>query len=133
MTEASDSSAYEVVDEAMKRWRQGDVAAAQSFSHVADLRRPVTSASEELSRSRLSSGNTQVRISTEVESLVILTQTCDIVRSSADRPYIEVCPLIRVDPSIATAAAAGERPSYAALPALGDNAVADLDRVMTVE
>lgn len=133
MTEASDSSTYEVVDEAMKRWRQGDVAAVQSFSHVADLRRPVTSASVELSRAQASSENTTVRISTEVESLVVLTQTCDIVRSSSKRPYIEVCPLIRVDSSIATAAAAGERPSYAALPTLGNDAVADLDRVMTVE
>lgn len=133
MTEASDSSTYEIVDEAMKRWRQGDVAAVQSFSHVADLRRPVTSASIELSRSQASSGNTTVRISTEVESLVVLTQTCDIVRSSSRRPYIEVCPLIRVDPSTATAAMAGERPSHAALPTLGNDAVADLDRVMTVE
>lgn len=117
----------------MKRWRQGDVAAVQNFSHVADLRRPVTSASAELSRSQASSGITTARISTEVESLVVLTQTCDIRRSSVDRPYIEVCPLVRVAPSIAASAAAGERPSYAALPTLGDDAVADLDRVMTVE
>lgn len=133
MTEASDSSTYEVVDEAMKRWRQGDVAAVQGFSHVADLRRPVTATSAELSRSQASSGITAARISTEVESLVVLTQTCDIRRTSADRPYVEVCPLVRVPPSIAASAAAGERPSYAALPTLGDDAVADLDRVMTVE
>jgi hypothetical protein len=133
MTEASDSSTYEIVDEVMKRWRQGDVAAVQIFSHIADLRRPVTSASEELSRSQASSSITTMRISTQVESVVVLTQTCDIRRSSADRPYIEVCPLIRVAPATAASAAAGERPSYAALPTLGDNAVADLDRVMTVE
>lgn len=63
----------------------------------------------------------------------MLTQTCDIRRSSEDRPYVEVCPLISVDPSIAASAASGERPSFAAIPALGDRAVADLDRVMTVE
>lgn len=133
MTEAWDSSTYQIVDEAMKRWRQGDVAAVRSFSHIADLRRPVTSASAELSRLQHSSENAMVRISTEVESLVVLTQTCDIRRTSADRPYIEVCPLVRVAPSIAASAAAGERPSYAALPTLGDDAVADLDRVMAVE
>lgn len=133
MTEASDSSHYEIVDEAMKRWRQGDVAAVHTFSHIADLRRPVTSASMELSRRQASSSIPTVRVTTEVESLVVLTQTCDIRRTSADRPYIEVCPLVRVAPAIAASAAAGERPTYAAMPALGDDAVADLDRVMTVE
>jgi hypothetical protein len=133
MTEAAGSSIHEIVDQAMERWRQGDVAAVRSFTHIADLRRPVTSASVELSRSQSPTGVTTTRIGTAVEALVSLTQTCDIRRSSYNRPYVEVCPLIRVDPAVAASAAAGERPSYAALPLLGDDAVADLDRVMTVE
>ena len=133
MTEAGEPSVHELVDQAMKNWRQGDVAAVRKFVHIADLRRPVTSASLQLSMSQQTSDISATRITTAVEGLVILTQTCDIRRASSSRPYIEVCPLVRVDPSIATAAAAGERPSYAALPTLGDDAVADLDRVMTVE
>lgn len=133
MTEAAESSVYQIVDAAMQSWRQGDVAQVRSFSHFADLRRPVTSASIQLSQSSPESGLSTTRIGTAVEGLVVLTQTCDIRRPSVDRPYVEVCPLISVDSSIAAAAALGERPSFAALPALGDRAVADLDRVMTVE
>jgi hypothetical protein len=134
MTEASEMSTFTVVDEAMKQWRQGDVVAYRSFNHIADLRRPVTTASLELSRSENdASDTTGVRISTEAESLVVLTQTCDIRRASSIRPYVEVSPLIRVDPSVAASAGVGERPNYAALPAIGNDAVVDLDRVMTVE
>src|ERR1035441_1289941 len=133
MTGAADSSIYQMVDAAMQSWRQGDVAQVRSFSHFADLRRPVTAASIQLSQSATSSAFSAARIGTAVDGLVVLTQTCDIRRSSLQRPYVEVCPLVNVDPAIAAAAAAGERPSYAALPVVGERAVADLDRVMTVE
>ncbi len=133
MTETADSTTYKMVDLAMRNWRQGDVAQVRIFSHFADLRRPVTSASIQLSQSPQASNITTTRIGTAVEGLVVLTQTCDIRRSSTDRPYVEVCPLISVDPAIAAAAASGERPSFAALPSLGNRAVADLERVMTVE
>ena len=104
-----------------------------TFNHFADLRQPVTAASVQVSQAASSQGVTNTRIGTSVEGLVVLTQTCDIRRASAQRPYVEVCPLVSVEPPIAAAAAAGERPNYAALPTLGDRAVADLDRVMTVE
>ncbi len=45
MTETADSTTYKMVDLAMRNWRQGDVAQVRIFSHFADLRRPVTSAS----------------------------------------------------------------------------------------
>jgi hypothetical protein len=103
------------------------------FHHSADLRRPVTSASIELSESEDQSGFPTVDIGSNVDGLVILTQTCDVRRSCSQRPYIEVCPLVYVDEDTASAAAAGEMPRYATLPAVGSNAVADLDRSMTVE
>ena len=58
----------------------------------------------------------------------MLSQTCDIVRPTADRPFVEVCPLVSY---------AGNVPDnstkYAAVPgAKHQNLVADLDRVMTV-
>lgn len=133
MTDAADSSIYAQVDGAMQAWRQGDVAQANSFVHLADLSRPVTTASIQAGQSAASSSSAVARITTAVDGLVVITQTCDIRRSSLQRPYIEVCPLVHVDPTIAASAAAGERPNYAAIPALGDSAVADLDRVMTVE
>ena len=133
MTEAADQSVYYIVDAALKDWRQGDVAVVKSFNHFADLRRPVTDASIELSKTSAVANVSTARIGTKVEGLVVLTQTCDIQRSSLKRPYIELCPLIRIEVGDAKSAAAGDLPRYAALPSLGEDAVADLDRIMTVE
>ena len=124
---------FVTVDALMESWRQGDIADVRTFQHFADLRRPVTAEAHRLSGSMPEGGSPTVRIGTAVEGLVLLTQTCDVQRSAAIRPYVELCPLIRVDPETARAASARERPRYAAIPALGPDAVADLDRVMTVE
>jgi hypothetical protein len=32
-----------------------------------------------------------------VRGFVVVTQTCDLVRSCADRPFVEVAPLVAVD------------------------------------
>lgn len=133
MAEPNDAPAFLTVDALMEPWRQGDIALVTNFQHFADLRRPVTSASRRLSESEGSQGLSVVRVGTEVEGLVVLTQTCDVQRPAARRPYVELCPLIRVDSETARAASARERPRYAAVPAMGSDAVADLDRVMTVE
>jgi hypothetical protein len=71
----------------------------------------------------------------EVEGLVLLTQSCDIVRSCDDRPNIEVCPLVRIpDPALLREIKKCRRPRYAYVPGAADRSwVADLDRVMTVE
>jgi hypothetical protein len=133
MAGPNDASAFLTVDALMEPWRQGDIADVRAFEHFADLRRPITTAAMRLSESADLSGSTVVRIGTEVEGLVVLTQTCDLQRSAALRPYVELCPLIRVDPETARAASARERPRFASIPAVGADAVADLDRVMTVE
>lgn len=71
----------------------------------------------------------------EIEGVVILTQTCDIVRSSQDRAYLEVAPLVRIEePHVLREIRKGTRPRYAYIPAaVGEMSVADLDRVMTVD
>jgi hypothetical protein len=120
------------VDSAMQDWRQGDVTEPSVFYQFADVRRPTTALSVEAAK-RASSGAARVRITTPVDGLVVLTQTCDVVRSCTSRPHVEVCPLVQEDSVVASAAARGERPRYAALPHLGNTAVADLDRIMTVE
>jgi hypothetical protein len=33
----------------------------------------------------------------QVLGLVVVTQSCDVVRSCTERPYVEVCPLVEVD------------------------------------
>jgi len=80
------------------------------------------------------SSNDPLALLTEVAGLVIVTQTCDVVRSCVDRPFIEVCPVIAWDPDDLHSVKRGRRPSVVALPALaGTNLVVDLDRVMTLE
>jgi len=73
-------------------------------------------------------------VETEVRGFIVVTQTCDIVRSCAARPFIELCPLVVVDADRLEEIKRCRRPAYAFVPQLlARRLVADLDRVMTVE
>jgi hypothetical protein len=116
------------IDEAVGEWRQGDcVLGEHSFIYRTQLATPLTAPSP----SRAAEG---VDIAeSEVLGFMVVTQTCDVARSCSDRPYVEVCPLVEVDPPFRRDIAAGRRPRYAFIPALAARGlVADLDRVMTV-
>jgi hypothetical protein len=64
----------------------------------------------------------------------VLTQTCDIVRKSLDRLFIEVAPIVEVLEHHVHDIERGRRPQYAIIPSLRKSRlVADLDRTMTVE
>jgi hypothetical protein len=117
------------IDAALSAWRQGDLTLDSGwFIHAGDSARALTdeaAAVEEAGPTALTS---------EVAGLVIITQTCDIVRSCLERPFIEVCPLVEVDASRLREIERGRRPSHAYVPAVAERGmVADLDRVMTVE
>jgi len=113
-----DDQAEEIkrIDHTLADWRQGDLVRKERwFIHAGP------------------SPDVQA-IKCEVEGLVILTQSCDIVRSCAKRPYLEVAPLVEVAAEALPEIEKGLRPAYAYLPAVADaRLVADLDRVMTVE
>jgi hypothetical protein len=67
-----------------------------------------------------------------VEGLVVLTQSCDIVRDCVEKPTLEVAALVRVDEREYAALRHSSR--FAIVPGLQDKLlVADLERVMTVE
>lgn len=69
-----------------------------------------------------------------IEGIVVLTQTCDLVRSHRERPFVEVSPLASVAPDVARQARLGRRPAMATLDVLdGRDLIVDLDRVMTLE
>lgn len=69
-----------------------------------------------------------------VDGLVVVSQTCDIVRGLSDRPFVQVAPLVRTDETDLVLIRARMRPRFAYLPALaGECLIADLDRVFTVE
>lgn len=124
-----DSAEARAIDSTMKEWRQGDLALEERwFVHVGDPTEPLTDAAADASEGGLQA------LTSEVDGLAVVTQTCDIVRNCVDRPYIEVAPLVRVDQVAIVDVQRGRRPALGNLPALVDKSlVADLDRVMTVE
>ena len=123
-----DSEEIKRIDNALSEWRQGDVALGEHwFTHIADPSRALTTESGQ------AEGGLQA-ITSEVEGLIVITQSCDIVRSSTKRPFLEVSPLVKVAPLSLKQIEKGLRPAYAFVPATADaDLVADLDRVMTVE
>lgn len=124
-----DSDEAKRIDAALKEWRQGDLALDESwFVHVGDASVPLSEAAAQ------ADGEGVQAFTSEVAGLVVVTQTCDIVRSCTNRPYVEVAPLMQVSEDDLHTVKRGRRPAHATLPGLEkDHLVADLDRVMTVE
>lgn len=128
------------IDQALQAWRQGDVSldVGLEFLHFADLSRPHSPASaqvaEELAHDReaIEAGPTPVLDA--VRGVVMLSQTCDVVRGCRNRPFVEVAPLIEVPGRWVEEIRRLKRPAFAYVPAtVGERLVADLDRTMTVE
>jgi hypothetical protein len=126
---ARGSQEAQAIDTALTDWRQGDLALEERwFVHVGDPAIALTDAAAEEVSTGLQA------LTSEVSGLAIVTQTCDIIRSCCDRPYVEVAPVVSVAPDELGGIQRGRRPAYAALPAiLSSNLVVDIDRVMTVE
>jgi len=116
------------IDAALTDWRQGDLAVEEHwFTQVADATNALTPESAE-------AGDGLQAVTVDVEGLAVATQSCDIVRSSTERPFIEVSPVVKVSASVIQEIARGRRPAYAIIPAVRKRSlVAHLDRVMTVE
>lgn len=128
------------IDEALRTWRQGDVSldAGLEFLHLADLTRPHSPASLQIADAMAARGETPeagpVPVMGEVRGVVMLSQTCDVIRDCRERPFVDVAPLIEVSESEIEAIRRLKRPARAYVPATdGDGLVADLDRTMTVE
>ena len=128
-TLAPESNEAKQIDAALQNWRQGDLALDVSwFVHVGDGASPLTIAASEADNDGVQA------FTSEVKGLVILTQTCDIVRGCAIRPFVEVAPLIEVGDDDYHNVKKGRRPALATLPNLeAERLVVDLDRVMTIE
>ena len=138
MTTVDSSTA--TVDHAICDWKQGDVCldAGLEFVHLADLSHPHSPASERVSADVLSESKPLpdhvVAVFDEVEGVVVVTQTCDIVRSCDQRPFVEVAPLVQMQESEVEEVRRWKRPAFAYVPAMAPRRlVADLDRIMTVE
>ncbi len=117
------------IDAAVKSWCQGDYVLGEHwFVQRCDPQRPLTEASENAAEEGIDIAESEVR------GFVVVTQTCDIVRSCSSRPFVEVVPLVEVDEQYLYEIQRGRRPQYAFIPGVAEHhLVADLDRVMTVE
>jgi hypothetical protein len=117
------------VDTSLAPWRQGDcVLGEQWFIHRFDPKNPLTAEAKDVVEQGVDLSESPVR------GLVVITQSCDIVRGCQQRPYVEVSPLVEVTDDQLKLIERKRKPQYAYIPALAkDRLVADLDRVMTVE
>lgn len=94
------------IDEVLALWQQGDAALSEKwFLHAANGEKPHTPASSALAVAGLQG------VVSAVEGLVMVTQTCDIVRSCLKRPYVEVSPLVTATPEDFRVAERGHVPS----------------------
>ena len=125
-----DNQVIERIDEAIQDWRQGDCVIGDDcwFLYRTDINNPLTEAGKEAASEKIDAAEFSV------SGFMVVTQTCDIVRSCAERPFIEVCPLVKVEDRALKNIKKCRLPRYASVPGIeGKHIVADLDQVMTVE
>jgi hypothetical protein len=122
----------ETVDTALKEWCQGDCVLGEHwFVYRFNPQRPLTPDSADVAQAE---NNIKDITESEVKGFAVVTQTCDIVRTCDERPFVEVVPLLEVDGRKLHDIQRSRRPQYAYIPGIAElNLVADLDRVMTVE
>src|SRR5262249_22132799 len=89
------------LDAKLQLWQQGDVIlnAPLTFIHYANLADPVSAEAKSQAATLSGAGSAapdRAILESDVDGFVVLTQTCDIVRSAEHRPYVEVAPLVEV-------------------------------------
>lgn len=99
------------VDDDVRSWRQGDVVDLSSFTLYGS-----TAPTHEA-----------------VEAVVIISQTCEIVRPRSRRSCVEVVPLLTLTGDAASEAASGSQPQYAGLPQLEAGKFADFSKCMSID
>jgi hypothetical protein len=122
---APDDERAKKITLALREWRQGDVALGPKWiSYIANGDAPLTAPAE------AESGLHAATV--EVDGVVLLTQTCDVVRDCTERHFVHVAPLKTVDDALASEVEKGLRPRFVRIPSL-PRIVADLDTIATVE
>ena len=123
------------VDAALKMWRQGDAIIGEnlSFLYISDLSKPLSESARAEAKSGFVGGENLCSIGSQVPGFVVVSQTCDILKSCLDWPYIQLAALQEApDDDFAKQVRKGMRPAFACVPALA-NLIANLDLLMTVE
>jgi hypothetical protein len=120
------------IDATLSEWSQGDCTIGDDCWFVTrfDPQRPLTFDAQNIATAEAEAG----LVKSSVRGFVVVTQTCDLVRSCAKRPFLEISPLVQVDAKLLEEIRRLKRPGYAYITGVADRfLVADLDRVMTVE
>ena len=134
----ADAADVERIEQALQEWRQGDatVDVGTFLVHLADKRTPLTNeARDAVARGDVDSCEDVFEVLSPVKGLVVISQSCDIVRECSRSECVEVSALIRVEDDVTFEAIRKRRRlRYAYLPGLADRKlVADLEKTMSVE
>ena len=124
---SNDELNYLKVDEVTAQWRQSDFYLGEfDFIFMVNSECHVAS-SDELEEDDLIYAQ-------ETHGFSIVTQTCDIVRNCRMRPYLEVCPLVKVSEEEVVEVEKQRLINYVFIPNLAQEMlVGDIERIMTIE
>ena len=132
-----DAVRISAIDTRLNDWNQGDVVlgTAIPFVYLADYRQPITDGSREVAAAEHAEGEAHVgMVAIDVPGVVIISQSCDLVRSCAEQPFVKLAALQKVGSDFLDEVKRRRRPRFAFIPAIADHLlVANLDAVSTVE
>jgi len=99
---SAEGVSVEAIDEQLIHWRQRDVvlSTALPFVHLADYTKPLTDQSRDAAENDRDGSEPLGVVFTDVPGFVVLSQTCDVVRSCRDRPFVELAVVEPLAPAI---------------------------------
>ncbi len=133
---SADAALITAIDARLNDWNQGDVVLGPTipFVYVADYRSPITSASQQAAASDAQGLEQLGTVAVEVPGIVVISQSCDLVRSCREQPFLKVAILQKASDDFVEDVRKGRRPRYAYIPGVADLLlVANLDAVSTIE
>jgi hypothetical protein len=124
-----DARPSDVDSAALADWQQGDcVLNVSGFLYRFHAQRPATAESQE------AASQSDV-VEVDVPGFVVVSQTCDIQRAAAERPFVTMCALLQCPEWLSIEDVRNcLRPRFAFVAGVASlGLVADLDQVMTIE
>ena len=131
-----DATLIAAIDERLNDWNQGDVVLGDAipFVHLADFNQPITLGSQNAAEIDPDNAERLGTVVTHVAGVAVITQSCDLVRSCKDQPFVKLSILQEVTQNFVDDVRKGHRPRYAYIAGVADRLlVANLDAISTVE
>lgn len=113
---------HQALEDRLVDWQQGDFSLDCGEFWFRDIDTPLEGSDE----------TTDFGYDPEIAGFVVISQTCDIVRSASKVPYVIICPLITVTNEILGQLAKGISPKNCFLTNCPENVVVDLSRAMSI-